>query len=1344
MKYIIEENLKKLILLLKHYEKTPYTHKNTDTDDAEKLWNASLFFANLLLASDSTSPDISEEELKTFTSEYEKQHAETVELKSLFSKFWLRRVFGNVYVPSVVQKTAREFEDKKGKHNELLFIRYLTVELKIDQTTPTHLNELIKSYQSTHELMLNKDWLQKFHFLKAEKENSVVKINGIDYYSKLLDNWETFKFINDFLKYKQNKYYRIKSINRTRFNQIYKEHKSVFPKTPTVKNLIENKVLAETPEVYNLSIRSGSPNYILELADKIKATIWHKILENASFENDGKRVLKFLSYSKFDEQRHDICPHLSEEAKTRLREAALEMVLNEPDLVSVDQEFDKVYLDDGIHAHHNWNHAFKIKNDDLERTDDIYELYDKMLQVSDSYNGNLFYEQNCRADLSYLVDILLLLDKEHSRVKSADDFKYPHYPVTKKILLEGLSKPYLLWKTAYFLKTKEQTRLPFFLIEEKFSALTFRLLDNTTIEALPDETVSQVRTKMLKIAIQLILDEITSSNNFDKPRFTNIVFQIFKEVNRDKFQPIRNSRTIELYEAAIADKKERESSLLGTIENYTLKVNSYPKKANISEISKHLSSLLAKVSSYLPKRELSNGNWQLPLHKLGYLSWLSKVAINCQFKKKTLESNIEQEIAETFLSAYLTAIEKITITKKNFSNSESMEIIPSWYLDNENLDNIDWISPFILLQRNNKFSKFLSPLILFNLEEDIYNDLNKYSVKRLRSHLFILLSTLNLIYEQNSSLFRLQKETKGIKKKLEATILDILKKNAVQHTKNKVDILDEFFERSFNNSKKNELIPQIANSINWFSDKKGIIDVLTKTSDLIRLLIIVDWITAEGLRKELIKKIKKSKITEFLKSSRFNPEIELLITKLTFHPKLAKQTREALEYWTKNVTSHNIKNLEKATYLFALIVAYNDKDEMALNAIKIPENKSYKVHKEFEIYDYKLFFRGLIRFESNPESAYQIFDSLHHQYPKHSTIALNRFAAKVNWASKKEENALFEEALFEWQQMNPDLPETYVENIKENVWTNQLTAYYHLNNKEEFDKLYLSIPFPYQMKEDIVELKVVMLVKHQLRADAKKVVFKATNYHKDSSGRIPKFIRRLKAKLDDETDIRFLQNNFNEIFASEPKTLIKIFPDRLNAENSLGSFITKEVTLASSKMLEKINSVQDIGLEDKYNDLVQLALDARVAQWGWQVKDQARGGFSANQNKYNPGERDILICNSNSEPLVVCEAFIWKDRRTAENHINKIFNYYHKRNDFIILIYDRNENKNFDKNWDKYVNDTLPSLSYLPGFDLKKTEWKELTNKFGYKSSAIKVGSTRHGKTTTIFHIMVNLNYRVK
>jgi hypothetical protein len=61
MKYIIQEKVKHLKLQLEHYKKPTNNFTNSNTEDADKLWNASLLFANILLESDYKDPDISEE-----------------------------------------------------------------------------------------------------------------------------------------------------------------------------------------------------------------------------------------------------------------------------------------------------------------------------------------------------------------------------------------------------------------------------------------------------------------------------------------------------------------------------------------------------------------------------------------------------------------------------------------------------------------------------------------------------------------------------------------------------------------------------------------------------------------------------------------------------------------------------------------------------------------------------------------------------------------------------------------------------------------------------------------------------------------------------------------------------------------------------------------------------------------------------------------------------------------------------------------------------------------------------------------------------------------------------------
>tara|TARA_R110002049_G_scaffold129361_5_gene287107 strand:- start:1043 stop:4954 length:3912 start_codon:yes stop_codon:yes gene_type:complete len=1303
-----------------------------------------LFFANILLVSNYSQSVISEREFLIFTKNYEKQNNTNVNTKILFSKFWLRKVLGKVYLPSLIRSTALDYNKYSSNYNELLFIRHLTNTLKIESISSNDLTKHINNYDTNENVILNRKWLNESYFFKRSDNNEILKVTGVDHFNKLLNNWESFRYIHSLAEYQQTKYNRKALVEKKVFNNIYKTHKSLFPKIPEIESFISDEDITENTSDYEILVYSNVSTKITNLSGRINAIIWQQLIEDTSFNDDKERMLSLLAFAEIDEYRSDIITHLSIEAKIRFKETALQLILGETDLDNVEEEFYKVFFEDRISSRSYWNSDIQYEYDILKPTSGSYEFYEQMNKVSDNHNGNLFYAQSSRVEISYLVDQLLMLDVEYSQVTAQNPFTHNHYPITKRLLNEGLKKPYLFWEITFYLKRNKINRLPFLLIEESLSSLAFRLLDNTEIEVLPDETLSQIKTKLLKLAIELILDELSTTSLDRKDKLATILFQVFREINREKFQIIKNTRTIEIYEQEVLDKVNRENYLLNTVQDYILEVNQFPKKASKILIADYLPELLDRVDLHSPFRELSNGSWQLPLLELDYLCWLSKVSIDCILKKEKIDEDVELDIAEKFLKIYITAIEKISIKKQDWSSLKSIDVIPSWYMFNESLDQVKWIYSLILLKRKKRLLNFLEPLIQFDPIKDSYEEFNRYSARRLRSHLFVLLSTLEHINTSNGNFLRLKKETQNLKKSLESRILMILQENSNQYKVNQIDILDAQYERGFGNSGKEELIPQIAKSINWFNDKSVILNVLAKSSDLLRLLIIMEWITVEGLKKELLELIKKSKIKKFLKSKNWYPELELTITKLSEHPKLVKQVKKALDYWKTNVTKSGKKDLEKVTYLVELLMAYNKKDEAALGILITPEHNSYRVQIEFDLNSYKQFFRGLIRFNTNPESACQIFDNLHHQFPKHSSITLNRFASKINLASKNKDANLFEEALSEWEQMEPALSELSLDTIKDSIWVNKLTAYYHLDDKLKFDQLYLSIPYPYQMKEDMIALKIEILLKNQLREEAKKVLFQATEYHRGSLGKLPKFIRSLKTKLDDEIDIKYLQNNYNEIFAKHPKTLIQIFPERLNAENKIARFLAREVALANSKMLEQINSIRDVHLEDKYNDIVQLTLNARISQWGWQVKDQSRGGFSGSIGSVNAGERDLIITDSNDDILIVCEAFIWNDLPTAERHINKTFNYTHKRKDYIILIYDERIYKNFNKNWNVYKKNVLPKISYTSGFELKSNKWKELTKAFGYKATGVKAGISYHGKNTKIYHIMVNLNYKVK
>ena len=316
-----------------------------------------------------------------------------------------------------------------------------------------------------------------------------------------------------------------------------------------------------------------------------------------------------------------------------------------------------------------------------------------------------------------------------------------------------------------------------------------------------------------------------------------------------------------------------------------------------------------------------------------------------------------------------------------------------------------------------------------------------------------------------------------------------------------------------------------------------------------------------------------------------------------------------------------------------------------------------------------------------------------------------------------------------------------METIKNMMWVNKLTVFFHLGNVEEFDKLYYGLPIPFQMLQGVVRLKLEALLEQNKPQEAIHHLKLAENYHKSSDGTTPHFIEELRELVDDAGDIEMLRATYNAIFSKLPSTLIRILPQKLNGEIEMGRFLAKEVALAADKVLDKIQSLKEIRLEDKYNDMIQMALDSRLGVFGWIVKDQSRGGLS--ESGLGLGERDIVIQSGNHDTFMVCEAFIYRSHLAVQSHLEKVFNYHHKRNHFIILIYDTGKYEKFKVKWKGYLNKVLPSLSYPSEYGINKKAIEDMTVDFDYGESGIKIGKSVHGDSTTIYHIMMSVDYAV-
>tara|TARA_R110002051_G_scaffold110207_1_gene182820 strand:- start:267 stop:4307 length:4041 start_codon:yes stop_codon:yes gene_type:complete len=1346
MNYRNQESIKEIQNIIRPFKTKWPLHIDKKSIETDINWNASIFFSKLLFKAQCPESYWTKQDIENFANNYNLTNSVSINADALINQHWIREVLGQIQIPKAVRDVIYDFEKMQSHRQELVFVRELYFAFPNQKVSEDEFSIFLSEYEKTNNIALDTPWLKSNWVKQKTESDESLKIGNIDYYFTLLDNWNEFEFLYAFKNEKLKNESKGLVISKNELECIHNTHKSYFLKSPSLDLLKEQEVFSENGSEYYINFYNSKVSYWNGLGDKISGLIWEELIIDNTISDDKKRVKIFLSKILYWENNWPkFYKHLTANSKERFVKTAFDLILEEKDITPVKDEFAKCYLDDNVVSRYAFKSGIDLSEEILKSSKNYYEFYEEMFSLSDKHQGNLFHSQDVRNHLAFLIKTIVCCDSNFSNVTVGDTIKTEHFPLVKSLLKQGLEKPYLLWETCHFIAQNRPTIIPSLLEEPQFASLAFKLISKVKIESTLKNIDEEVKLQLFEKTIRLSLDSILNTPDYSNEYVALLIFQFFKEITTNKYQSLSR---IPLQETRIKirkTQKKKEALLIELIESHSAYGNNVRTNNREFLLPKIINELVELFKNHKEKVKYLNGTIQFPILTIDGLSWISKV-VNYSKYEGQLSNIIEikELISNLFKEAYLEKIEQKLVTKKDFRSNELIESLPSWSERNERLNQIDWVYLMVIMYDTNTLKYFLSPRFSLKKADDEYNEENRFNAKKIRTHLFVLLITLQKITLNKSDYFNVYDRIRPVKAQLEEQIVLILKDYAIAGKSSKIDILSYSFERQLSGITEEELLPQIAQAINWFKEKNKVIDVLIKTSDLLRLLIILDWVTSEGIKKQIIDKVKDSQVLEYLQAQNWLPEIELTLTKLSHYKELVKQTETALSFWENiNPPRENAK-FEQASFIVKLVLAYNDKDIKRINSLTVPEHQNYPI-SGIKPFNYKQFFIGLIHFDSNPEKAYKIFDMLYIQFLEHTSICINRFASKINWATKTVDisikNQLFNEALQEWLEVEKLLPESSIQPIMDKVWVNKLTIYYHLKDFEEFEKLYVTLPTPYQMIGDIISLKIEILLLQGKQQEAIQQLHLAIEYHQMLDGSNPDFITELKTKVDDKSDIKLLKASYNEIFSKKPKTLIQILPERLNGEIEIGKFITKEFAIATNKALDKILAIDEIKNEDKYNDLVQVALESRFGIFGWIVKDQTRGAFSAEGSDL--GERDIVIQNSNNETMIVCEAFIYRDIPRTQSHLKKIFNYHHQKKHFIILIYDLGTQGRFKKKWQKYLNETLPKLKYPKGFDIKASKSKDLTDELNYDESAIKIGMTNHGDNTVIYHLMINLKFKI-
>lgn len=1344
MDYALRESITKLATFLRQtrFEKSQ-PHIDSKAVEEDLLWDASRFLA-IVIHKSSFKYYTNYREFLEFKAEYEKTHSIIIDEKALLEKFWLRNIFGFVFVADGISSLCSRFKELKNYKNEILFWLDFQKAQKgsssriVEKKT---LEDAVQQYEKLNSISLSTDGIFFSRWVSTKEDGKLEYSDFEVYFEHFVRHWVDFDFLSHFENRKSEENTEL-LISKTEFNNLHAVFQTLYPQIPTVEHFKEQKLLSEFGDNYGFNFYNTEPRY-WDLNDKITGHLWELLINDTAYANDEHRLKTWLEKVMYWPQWPEPLQFVTERAKTRFLDTAFELLMNEPDLEGIKSEFAKVFLDRRF-SHDNLLSYQKIAvSDEYElNNDDAYEVLSSLMRWEKMAQTTYLYDQGSRDILGILVKEIVINDSEHNHDAPSKSIvaNAGNYRRIISLLRVGVEKPFLIWEVTRFLLMYRIEVLPYIICENNLQTLGIALLDE--IEFV-DTSKSEFNFELWEKSIRLLLDSLEKNQHEASAKK---VFQIYRSLNKHKYEIPYNRSNPKLELTTREEHQRKETMVLGLVEDYQMNQNIWPVQSPIYLLPKIFSKLLDVVLNYKSKPFYRNGTVQFPILQWDAMCWLLKTATYWKFHPQSDDIQGKADtIAKAFLDRYLESIEVNEVRKYNYFEEKEEVGLPLWSEKIERLSFIDWIYPVYFINSVGLLNRLLAPRIDIEPTKDQYHKKNAFSADKLRTHIGVLLQVLRKLVLPIVPYGFDKGELIAIKQKIEGQLLDYLRNHVEDQPENgKIDLFDFNKEWRFNSTSNEALFPQIARAVNWFTDRDAIINVISESKDILKLLTLLDLVKSEGVRLKLVDKIKEQDIVQFLEKYSWITEIQHTVSNLAHHPELLPQIQEAITFWKRTLEGSRVASkleYQKILYKSELLVAYFRKSEEEIDEIPEPSS-DYNTSNELHFSDYKLFYRGLLLIQTNPSKAHSIFDNLSKKYRSFPSIALNRMVAKINMAELVGDQNLYREALEEWNQFKISNKDVNTDFLEPELSINIMTILNKAGDYQELEKKYEELDLPNRMQSATLEIVIQSLIDQKKTNEALQLVSSAKTYHQFGNISDIQFITDLEGRINQLDNLDELRGHYFRIFSSEPKKLIKIFPENLNGRGELNEFLVKEIILAADKLLEKIKSIEEIKNEDKYNDLIELAIDARINPWGWQIGAQSRGAFSGTGGK-QPGERDLPFMNKNKQVILVCEAFIYRTASPAQEHLQKVFNYYHKREAFVMLIYDLSSSQeDFKRNYEEYANSVVKNTVFPSGFEIQGNV-SDISAEFNFKRSAIKVFLSKHTGETILYHVFVNINYRL-
>lgn len=1306
-------------------------------------WGASHFYADILYhTSESKYYCVGYDELIEIQKQFRIDTGLDVNIDALIEKDWIRLVYGIVKIPNLIRSAVRDVPTVVECRNEIIFL--CTIQKEENLTKEAYL-KLIEKYEKENNLQLNIEAASRHHLFEEKDGN--IKIHNIQVYKHIINYFSEFKFID----YLYNQIYPRGNdnqliIEKKLLGKIIKKHKNYFPQTPSVEGLISKELFKETASHYEVKINAWKVDI-----DQIGAILWGRIIGDDKFKSDSDRMKFWYARIIYKQNRWcDIECFFNHKSKKRFLDIAYKIITSDSDLSLGEKEYRKLKLDQPHGDILNLEYALSRKHIKYPTHDRLSLLYDNLSLLDKEHQGNLLYMQENRKPLSYFI---------HQMVKNAPpSIDGKNYKMIFKLFNKKKLKPFILWEVCFVIYYWKPEIIPFLLLDKRTTSLGYSLLRKVQIEKSIVHDVEDIQLSILKQGFELVIECIKDNIGLNDDEKAQIIFEClldsFRKKNKYLVGNVNNQKKDLEHRIQVNDElKNIFSTTFSATRHYGPKG-----RYNLYLFPALLPSLFNQINGYKQVDFRQNHTLSLPYEKLDFFTWILELLQSEEYKEQVQDDDVLiTKVCESIKESYLKVLNSTKVDGWDYFQRKAVKKQPIWSSRYHNSqEQIPWDKIFLFLEAVNLLEDFISPAELKLIKaEDKYDEYNRFTAEKIRTHLSILLLGFNSLYSNSSQLNIKKSPVYSTLSKLENKIVHYVTQYCIDEpNKKRIDIFDELFENTYWGNKKEELLPIVAFTINRFGEhnKQKILDELLKASQLTRALKILEYAISEKDRQFVAQIINSLSVSDYLDNLNSITNIQFILEKLANEKEFQSKAKEALTFWETKILKG--KRSEKTDYKIIafrikLLLAYHAEDENEIIKTEEPESRYNVISRDFNPRYEKTFYRALLFLKKEePQKAYNIFNELlTNEREANPTLALNRFASKVYWADSIEviadKQVLYSEAIEEWTKFENRLSrDISIEYIKEKIWFNKLHAYNMLNEGNKFDEIYYQLDKHIQLRSDFLELRVLNLISRKMTIQAEELVAEAEKYHKLNDGNLPEFLQKIKSLTETKETREFLQTQYNRIFSKSAEELITIIPDNLNPYKTIENFILSELVKAADIMLTHINSISSIDHEDKYSDLMIMSLNGRLRAFYWHIGN-TRGGYSdSNTQKSNPGEIDFAIYSS-LEKIAICEAMILEGKNTVttQKHNFKIFNYDHVRELFYVIVYYKGKQDKFNYYWNDYRNQLEGYIDFPKGYEVVNNDIKDISTEFG--NDCVKAGKTIHKNGASLYHIFININYKV-